>query len=53
VGGDDGAGVFVMQDMNASGEQEPIYGLTPCTVTNFSFTYWSAGQRQFYRLVVP
>jgi len=31
VGGDDGVGVFVMQDMNASGEEEPIYGLTPCT----------------------
>jgi hypothetical protein len=23
------------------------------TVTNFGFTNWSAGQQQFYRLVVP
>ena len=41
VGGDDGAGEFVMQHMNASGEQELIYGLTPCmtpcTVQQFSF----------------
>jgi hypothetical protein len=28
-------------------------GRVPNTVTNFGFTNWSAGQQQFYRLVVP